>query len=188
MDHSIRSRVDTQPPPEKVPVWVTVLAFTVLFVFFVLLGIGLYRLKEKNISVGHAAPAFSLTSYDGNAFTNEKLNGKIVVMHFWASWCTPCEGEALLVENAWRQFDDRSDVVFLGISHADSEKEALDFIEENKITYPNGSDTKTIIADAFQIQGVPETIILDRDGIIAYIQIGPFLSTESLVEIVENIY
>ena len=188
MDHSIRSRVDTQPPPEKVPLWVTILAFTVLFVFFVLLGIGLYKLKEKQITVGKSAPEFSLVSYDGSLFDNEKLSGKIVVLHFWASWCTPCEGEALLVENAWRQFDERNDIVFLGISHAESEKEALTFIDENKITYPNGSDTKAVIADAFQIQGVPETIILDRDGTIAYIQIGPFLSTDSLVDIITTIY
>ena len=188
MDHSIRSRVDTQPPPEKVPIWVTILAFAALFVFFVLLGIGLYRLKEKRIAVGNAAPSFSLTSFDGNSFDNEKLDGKIVVLHFWASWCAPCEGEARLIENAWRQFDDRDDIVFLGISHADSEKEALTFIDENKITYANGSDTNAVIADAFQIQGVPETVILDRDGLIAYIQIGPFLSTESLVESIENIY
>jgi cytochrome c biogenesis protein CcmG, thiol:disulfide interchange protein DsbE len=186
MDHSIRSRVDTQPPPEKVPVWVVVLSFTVLLVFFIVIGIGLYKLKEKPVIVGSTAPEFVLTSFDGDLYDNESLKGKIVVLHFWASWCSPCEGEALLIENAWRQFDDKRDIIFLGVSQADTEKESMVFLNENQITYPNGSDTNTLIADAFQIRGVPETIIIDRDGNIAYIQVGPFMTADSLVDILQN--
>jgi cytochrome c biogenesis protein CcmG/thiol:disulfide interchange protein DsbE len=188
MNHSILSRVDTQPPPEKVPIWVVVLSFTVLFVFFVLLGIGIYKVKEQQVKVGNKAPDVNLISFDGETFSNENLAGKIVVLHFWASWCQPCEEETVLMENAWRQVDDRDDIIFIGVSQADNEIETLNFLQAYKVTYPNGADTGSEIANDFQIRGIPETVIIGRDGIIAFIQIGPFLSTEAIVDMINYIY
>ncbi|MEE8356836.1 MAG: TlpA disulfide reductase family protein, partial [Anaerolineales bacterium] len=54
------------------------------------------------------------------------------------------------------------------------------YLEEFKITYPNGPDLRTKISQAFRITGVPETFIINQDGIIAHVQIGPFSSLEEI--------
>ncbi|MBI9049303.1 MAG: TlpA family protein disulfide reductase [Anaerolineaceae bacterium] len=188
MKRFISTRVDTQPAPAGVPVWVIIISFLLLISFLILIGIGLYHAQPRQLIIGQSAPDFSLVSFDGQLYNKDVLAGKIVILHFWASWCGPCENEAVLIENTWRRINDKADVLILGIDHADTEDDALQFLQENRITYPNGADKKSLIADAYRINGVPQTVILDRTGKIAFIQIGPFLSADSLIEIIEGIY
>ena len=62
----------------------------------------------------------------------------------------------------------------------DTEPEALSYLEEFQITYPNGPDLRTEISQAFRIRGVPETFIIDQNGLISHLQIGPFKSLEEI--------
>jgi cytochrome c biogenesis protein CcmG/thiol:disulfide interchange protein DsbE len=71
-------------------------------------------------------------------------------------------------------------VLFLGVDYVDTEPEALAYMEEFNITYPNGPDLRTKISQAYRIRGVPETFIIDQNGVISHVQIGPF---QSLAEI-----
>jgi cytochrome c biogenesis protein CcmG/thiol:disulfide interchange protein DsbE len=140
----------------------------------------LLRNQEGPVTVGETAPNFTLTTFEGDQISLEDLKGKVVVLNFWASWCKPCEEEAAELETAWRIYQPRDDVVFLGVDYVDTETEAMVYLEKFDVTYPNGPDLRTQISQAFRIRGVPETYIIDRDGKLAAFKISPFLS---LVEI-----
>lgn len=75
--------------------------------------------------------------------------------------------------------------MFLGVDYVDTEPEALAYLDEFGITYPNGPDLKTKISQAYRIRGVPETFIIDKNGIIAHLQIGPFRSLAEILAIID---
>jgi cytochrome c biogenesis protein CcmG/thiol:disulfide interchange protein DsbE len=68
--------------------------------------------------------------------------------------------------------------VFIGVDYVDTEKEALAYIDEFDITYLNGPDIGTRIAQAYRIQGVPETFYVDKTGRLRGVHIGPLYPPE----------
>ncbi len=123
------------------------------------------------------APDFSLTGFDGRTATLSQLRGQVVIINFWASWCPPCREEAAYLEQTWRKYQGQG-VVFIGVDWVDTEKEALAYIDEFDITYINGPDIGTRIAQAYRIQGVPETFYVDKTGRLRGVHIGPLQSPE----------
>lgn len=146
----------------------------------VILALGLRRSQQGPVAVGDRVPNFTLTTFDGATINLEDLRGKVVVLNFWASWCKPCEQEAADLEAAWRFYQPRGDVVFLGVDYVDTEPEALAYLKKFDITYINGPDLGTRISQAFRIQGVPETYIIDQQNVLRSVQIGPFTSLEQI--------
>ncbi len=136
-----------------------------------MLGWGLVQ-KANGPRDSGLAPDFTLTGFDGRAATLSQLRGQVVIVNFWASWCPPCREEAAYLEQTWRKYQGRG-VVFIGVDWADTEKEALAYIDEFDITYLNGPDLGTRIAQAYRIQGVPETFFVDQAGKLRGVHIGP---------------
>jgi cytochrome c biogenesis protein CcmG/thiol:disulfide interchange protein DsbE len=151
-----------------------------LGLFLLILGLALVRAQKGQVEIGQPAPDFTLTSFDGQEYHLEELRGNVVVVNFWASWCESCKPEARDLEEAWRTFQDEG-VVFLGVDYVDTEPDAMAYLEQFEITYPNGPDKRTRISQAYRIKGVPETYIIDQDGIISHVQIGPFSSYEHII-------
>lgn len=161
------------------------LAFGGLLVLLLLIGLMLRRTQEGPIRIGDPVPDFALTAFDGEEIRLSDLRGKVVVLNFWASWCTPCEQEAADLEAAWRYYQPRGDVVFLGINYVDTEPEAKSYLAKFNVTYPNGPDLGTRISQEFRIRGVPETYLVDKEGKLAYSQIGPFRSLQHIKSVIE---
>jgi cytochrome c biogenesis protein CcmG/thiol:disulfide interchange protein DsbE len=131
------------------------------------------------------APDFTLPLFDGGQITLSELRGQVVVINVWASWCLPCRDEASVLENGWQRYRDR-DVTFIGIDYMDTEPAARAFMEEFGITYPNGPDLGSRIAEAYNVQGVPETFFVTPQGEIADAHVGP-LSEAQLTAILERL-
>jgi cytochrome c biogenesis protein CcmG/thiol:disulfide interchange protein DsbE len=141
-----------------------------------ILGWGLIRVQAGPRSSG-VAPDFTLYTFGGDEITLSELRGQVVVINFWASWCPPCKEEAPYLEQMWRKYKDQG-VVFLGVDYVDTEPEALAYIAEFDITYPNGPDLRTDISQAYRIQGVPETFFVAKDGTLKGVKVGPLFPPE----------
>lgn len=163
------------------PRWGRILAWSGLFLLLAILALGLRRSREGPVAMGERVPDFLLTTFDGEEIAFSDLDGKVVVLNFWASWCKPCEEEAADLESAWRYYEPGGEVVFLGVDYVDTETEAMAYLEKFSVTYPNGPDLRTRISQAFRIRGVPETYIIDREGVLQHMQKGPFPSLASIL-------
>lgn len=152
------------------------LTYLMVLALLGLLAWGLIKVRSGPLSQG-MAPDFSLQTFDGATITLSELRGQVVVINFWASWCPPCREEAAYLERTWRQYKDQG-VVFIGVDYVDTDKEALAYIEEFDITYPNGPDLGTRISQAYNIGGVPETFYIAKNGELRGLKIGPLKSPE----------
>ena len=121
--------------------------------------------------VGHPAPNFTLVLLHNDSGKNtlslSNLKGKPIVLNFWASWCQPCKEELPLLENAWKQMQAQNkNIVFLGIDFQESNSDASSFLQQHGITYLAGLDTDGSIANKYGVSSLPQTVFIDRNGIV----------------------
>jgi cytochrome c biogenesis protein CcmG, thiol:disulfide interchange protein DsbE len=120
-----------------------------------------------------AAPAVALPRLEGGAkVALADYRGTVVVLNYWASWCTPCRQESPLLERWHRRLSKRGGTV-LGVDSLDVTDDARAFVREFGLTYPMLRDRDGETQRRFGISGYPETLIVDRDGRIAALQRGP---------------
>lgn len=151
--------------------------FLVLVVF---LAIGLTRDPREIPSplIGKPAPAFSLPTLSDpqRSFKLEEMRGKVWLLNGWASWCAACRDEhPLLLELS------RSGLVpIYGLDYKDERPDALAWLNEFGNPYTLVlSDTDGRVGIDYGIYGVPETFVIDRNGVIRYKQTGP-ITAEAL--------
>lgn len=177
----------TQAPARRgVPLWAQITVFAFLLGLLLLVGVTLNRRQQGTVQPGDQIPDFTLTLFSGYEYEGKSevnlsdFRGKVVVLNFWASWCKPCEQEAAELEQAWQVYAPTGEVVFLGADYVDTEPEARVYLQKFGITYPNGPDLGTRISQLFRIAGVPETYFIDGEGVLRYVQVGPFTSLEQI--------
>lgn len=108
------------------------------------------------------APDFEVMTLSGEPLQLSSLQGRIVVLNFWASWCPPCRSETPLLQAAQDNLGD--DVVLVGMDVWDAEADARDFLEQYGVTYTVGHDDDGEVAIDYGLSGVPETFIIDAEG------------------------
>ena len=122
--------------------------------------------------VGRTAPNFTLPQLDGPPVTLSRLRGQVVVINFWASWCTECHVEQAALDQVWQQFQD-SGVVVIGVNFQDTAGAARSYVSTADVTYPVVEDSDSSTALAYGLRGVPETFVVNESGRIVDHVIGP---------------
>ena len=123
--------------------------------------------------VGKAAPAFTLESLDGTRVSLASLKGRPVVLNFWASWCGPCREEAPLFRDLSERQGAGQGLAVVGILFQETnEKSARDFIREYALAYPTLKDPGINTGVEYGVSGVPETVFIDRNGVVQHMDRG----------------
>jgi peroxiredoxin len=126
----------------------------------------------KIIGVGDQAPNFTLTSLDGKQVTLSDLRGKVVMVHFWATWCPPCVEEMPTLQTLNQRFLGK-DFELLAVSvDEDGAAGVGSFMQRNRLNVPVLLDPAHATAASYGTFKFPETYILDRSGIVKYKIIG----------------
>ena len=164
-------------------------AFLAVLAVVGLLGFGLLSKGEATIAVGEPVPDRELpTLGDSGQGSIADYRGRWVLVNLWASWCDQCRPEAPELERFWRRFRGQG-VTVLGIDVQDNSEDALTFVREHRLTYPQLRSVGDERGDAFGSTGVPENFLVDPRGRLALIYRGPvdeqFLE-ERVVPIVEG--
>ncbi|MGH2618965.1 MAG: TlpA family protein disulfide reductase, partial [Anaerolineales bacterium] len=126
--------VHAQRPPIRRSV--TLMVWVVVLSVLLLVGFGQIRAQQGPVGIGSRAPEFTLSTFEGGQVSTADLKGQVIVINFWASWCKPCEQEALALEQAYRTYRGQG-VAFLGVDYVDTEREALAYLERLGVSYPN---------------------------------------------------
>jgi thiol-disulfide isomerase/thioredoxin len=128
-------------------------------------------------------PDVSYIDTSGTAYTKPSLNGKVVVINFWATWCKPCLKEIPDLSKISEKYKGRG-VVVLGILASDNPDNAtlLNFQSDNEMTFPVVRATSDILVSYDYPGSLPTTFIYDRAGRQAYTHVGA-LSAEKLEQI-----
>ena len=132
------------------------------------------------VLVGTHAPVFEGPDVEsGELVSSERYKGKVIVVNFWASWCQECKVEHENLLRLYEEFNDHPEFAMLGINYQDEMPKARAYLQRYGSSFPHIQDVKGSLAIDFGVYGVPETFVIDKEGIIRHKWIGP---------IVDNVY
>lgn len=139
------------------------------------LGIGFGRDPSvvRSALIGRQAPALAGRALDGSEVDMREYRGTVVLVNVWASWCPPCRREHPLLAGLQRQYGTRG-LQVLGINMRDNPASARRFLERaGGAVYPSVRDPDARIAVDWGTFAVPETYVVDRDGVVVAKRVGP---------------
>ena len=149
--------------------------FLAVLALIALLGFGLIGTGSASLAVGDDAPHTELPRLDGEGTGSiADYRGEWVLVNFWASWCAPCRDESPTLQRFSERHGD--DVAVLGIDTQDLTGDALAFVREFDLTYPQLRDPDAdspLSEEAFGATGLPESYLIDPEGDLALIRRGP---------------
>jgi cytochrome c biogenesis protein CcmG/thiol:disulfide interchange protein DsbE len=118
-------------------------------------------------------PELTLEDLDGRTVRTADLRGRPLIVNIWASWCVPCRDEFPLLVGANGEYRDEG-LAVLGIVHRDTAQAARAFAEQQGATWPMLMDPDESAYRALIGIGVPQTYFVDPEGIVRWVNIGPF--------------
>jgi len=130
------------------------------------------RQFQARVVVGQPVPEFALTDIKGRKWNLADLRGKVVLINFWATWCSPCREEMPSMEALNRRLPDTS-FQMLTILYNDRPEFAYNLAKKIEFTAPIIVDTGSELATQYGLTGVPETFIIDTRGVLREKFIGP---------------
>lgn len=121
--------------------------------------------KVKVLEVGDKAPDFELVDLDGNKHRLSDFKGEGVFLNFWGTWCPPCKKEMPYIEDQYKKFEEKG-VHVLSVNIGESQLKVDSFRQQYGLTFPIVIDKTKDVRDLYNIQPLPTTFLIDKDGII----------------------
>ena len=119
------------------------------------------------------APPFSVVTADGEHISMDDLQGKVVLLDFWAIWCGPCREALPHIKQVVKKFQGEP-LVILSISLDANEEKWKEFITKNEMTWPQYRDGGFTgpVSRMFSVRAIPHTFTIDADGVLQEEHIG----------------
>jgi peroxiredoxin len=122
-------------------------------------------------TVGEEAPNFSLPTLSGDTITLDGLKGKVLLLNFWASWCTPCQEELPELQKIHQKYHERGfDVV--GINIDKQQANAAKFVQRFGLTFPVLLDPESSTIQEYRGNAMPISYLLDQQGRVRHVFFG----------------
>ena len=137
------------------------------------------KAAEGPLKIGEYAPNIALPNPDGKIMTLSELNGKVVLVDFWASWCGPCRKEMPLLDELHAKYSDLGFTV-LGVNVEQQNQKAKEFINELNVSFPILLDEQNTVSKLYDVEAMPTTVVIDRNSNLRYVHYGYQAGDEKL--------
>ena len=155
----------------------------ILILLFFAAGVVLFTLQQKKsfqrsfepimLEVGRPAPDFTLRGLDGKMVSLSDYRGKVILVNIWATWCPPCVAEMPYMEKLYQQLKgDAFEILAVSLDEQGISVVAP-FMKKYNLNFPALIDTHGITGSAYKTTGVPESFIINKQGILEKIIVGP---------------
>ena len=141
----------------------------------------LFQLKDSFFSLsnnapvkpGAPAPNFTFPTLDGKMVSLSDYNGKVVFLNIWATWCPPCREEMPSMEKLYKELKGQEFEILAVSIDASGATAVRPFMKEHGLSFPALLDTGGTIRGLYGMTGVPETYVIDKEGVVKQRIIGP---------------
>jgi cytochrome c biogenesis protein CcmG, thiol:disulfide interchange protein DsbE len=122
---------------------------------------------------GFFAPGFTLKTMDGKQVSLSDFKGKVVLINFWASWCPPCKAEMQAIQNTYLAYGNQGLIVLaVNTTFQDDATVARQFAQSEGLTFPLLTDLNGDTFRLYQVEAMPTSFFVDRQGKIAEVVVG----------------
>jgi cytochrome c-type biogenesis protein len=124
--------------------------------------------------VGQPAIEYVATTLEGDSVSLASLRGQVVLLNLWATWCVPCRQETPYLQSVFAEHEAQGlRVVGISLDTGDAAEDIRSFVEEYGVTYTILHDPRMRGLELYQIIGLPGSFLIDREGILRWMQYGP---------------
>ncbi|MEM8500049.1 MAG: TlpA disulfide reductase family protein [Pseudomonadota bacterium] len=131
-------------------------------------------LVASNLNAGElnqVAPDFVLKSNNGQNIRLSDLRGEVVLLNFWATWCGPCRQEMPLLDDLHSRYKDMGfKVIGVNVENTPSKADAM--LAKNPVSFPILYDTQSVVSKLYNVDAMPTTVVVDRDGNMRHLHRG----------------
>ncbi len=139
--------------------------------FLIYLGLVTLTVTSNAITVQDDAPDFTLKSLQGENLRLNEYRGRVVLLNFWASWCGPCRQEMPLLDRIHKRYQDAGFAV-LSVNVEGDPIPARALAQETGVSFPVLIDSGQKISELYELEAMPSSVLIDRDGVVRYIHRG----------------
>jgi peroxiredoxin len=120
---------------------------------------------------GQVAPDFVLRSATGENLRLSEYRGDVVLINFWATWCGPCRQEMPLLDDLYGRYQ-RVGFNLLGVNIDEDSRRAMQMVQELGVNFPVLFDENKEVSKLYEVEAMPVTILVDREGIVRHVHHG----------------
>lgn len=128
-------------------------------------------LSAWSVDVEQSAPDFTLEALDGPNLRLQEYRGQVVLINFWASWCGPCRQEMPVLDRLHQRYEEAGFAV-LGVNVEGKRAPAEKIAKQAKVSFPVLIDAGQRVSKEYDLEAMPSTVVVDRDGTVRYIHRG----------------
>jgi thiol-disulfide isomerase/thioredoxin len=138
---------------------------------------------QTALEVDKAAPKFTLPDLKGTEYSLDQYRGKVVLLDFWATWCSPCRMTMPLLEKLQNEF--HGNLALLAINLQETEDVVRDYVRTQNVNSHVLLDEEGSVAQAYGADSIPMQVLIDRNGTVRFVQLGfsPGMAAELRMEI-----
>jgi len=135
------------------------------------LALGATLASAVPVAPSTTAPDFTLRTMDGKNVRLQELRGRVVLVNFWATWCGPCRQEMPHLNKLFDKYQS-SGFVMLGVNIDDDPANAIGVANKLGMRFPVLLDTDKKVSRLYDLNTMPSTVVIDRDGKVRYVHRG----------------